>query len=142
MSSDVPAKKGFRICFHNNLAVRKGIACASLNDLKSKIKIKFGDDHEKFKVFTEDATEVDDDEFLMDLPNNTLLIVSNEMKPLQTASKPFNPAENLFDKILTLMRWSGDTQTVYQQVLELMNQDFQEKWSSMKVNIVDKEKGK
>ena len=52
------------------------------------------------------------------------------------------PAENIFDQILTMIRWSGDTEKVYNQVLDLMNQDFQTKWSHIKDTLVDNVKGK
>ena len=67
--------KGFKITLQNNLFARKGVACQSFKDLKSKIEHKFNLD-QRFQIFTEDGTEVDEDEYLMNLPQNSLLIVS------------------------------------------------------------------
>ena len=72
---EVIQMKGFKITINNNLFARKGIACQNFNDLKSKIESKFNLD-KRFKIFTEDGTEVDEDEYLMSLPQNSLLIVS------------------------------------------------------------------
>ena len=55
------------------------------------------------------------------------------------AGKP--TAENIFDEILSLMRWGGGTATVYQEVLKLMQEDFQSKWNQMMENVVDNIEG-
>lgn len=67
--------KGFRIALQTDLTYRKGVACRSLLELKSKISSKFSL-NEEFKLFTDDSTEIEDEEFLMSLPQNNLLIVS------------------------------------------------------------------
>ena len=76
--------KGFKVS-DENLNQRKGIACKNLQELKDKIHQKFsfkndGGDSGKYKIYTEDGTEIDDDEYLMSLPSNTLLIVSRYCK--------------------------------------------------------------
>ena len=55
------------------------------------------------------------------------------------AGKP--TAENIFDEVLSLMRWGGGTATVYQEVLKLMQEDFQSKWNQMMENVVDNTEG-
>ena len=46
-------------------------------------------------------------------------------------------AENIFDEVLSLMRWGGGTEAVYQEVLKLMQDDFQSKWNQIMENVVD-----
>ena len=132
------AMKGFRITHHNELFKRKGIACQNLQDLKIKIINKFSSSckADDLKIFTEDGTEVDEDEYLMSLPNNSILLISDKNEAVKNISKS-SQAENIFDHILTMLRWSGDTEDVYQQVLEFMREDFQSKWSHMKATLVD-----
>lgn len=67
--------KGFRITMDTNLRKRKGVACQSLLELRSKISIKFSLD-ENFNIFTEDFTEIDDEEYFSSIPQNSLLIIS------------------------------------------------------------------
>ena len=71
--------KGFKVS-DENLNHRKGIACKNLQQLKDKIVERFSlkndGDSGDYKIYTEDGTEIDDDEYLMNLPSNTLLIVS------------------------------------------------------------------
>ena len=67
--------KGFRITLDTDLGKRKGVACQSLLELKSKISSKFSL-NEGFKIFTEDFTEIDDEEYFLSIPQNSLLIVS------------------------------------------------------------------
>ena len=38
---------------------------------------------------------------------------------------------------LICRRWSGDTEAVYHEVLDMMKKDFQSKWCHMKDNLVD-----
>ena len=128
--------KGFKISLKSDITKRKGIACQNLADLKSKIRNKFSCE-EPFFLFTEDGTEVDDDEYLMSLTNNSRIIISKEQVMNVSIS---DPATNLFDQILTLLRWSGNTKDVYQDVLELMQEDFSTKWTLIKENVVKSEK--
>ena len=76
---DNGAMKGFKVS-DESLSQRKGIACKNLHELNNKIRDKFGlknaGDSGSYKIYTEDGTEIDDDEYLMSLPANTLLIVS------------------------------------------------------------------
>ena len=156
--------KGFKVS-DETLSQRKGIACKNLQELKDKIHQKFsyksdGDSSGNYKIYTEDGTEIDDDEYLMNLPSNTLLIVSrwgknqNILTKLQGAftlrngfkiARKFGAgkqtAENIFDEILSLMRWGGGTEAVYQEVLKLMQEDFQSKWNQMMENVVDNTDG-
>ena len=67
--------KGFRITCDSDMSTRKGIACQSIEDLKSKVASKFSTER-NIKIFTEDGTEIDEDEYLMSLPNNSLLVFS------------------------------------------------------------------
>ena len=75
--------KGFKVS-DESLNHRKGVACKNLQELKDKILVKFSlqndGDSGDYKIYTEDGTEIDDDEYLMSLPSNTLLIVSRYCK--------------------------------------------------------------
>ena len=76
--------KGFKVS-DEKFNQRKGIACKNLQELKDKILERFslkndGGDSADYKIYTEDGTEIDDDEYLMNLPSNTLLIVSRYCK--------------------------------------------------------------
>ena len=75
--------KGFKVS-DESLNQRKGIACKNLQELRDKIHDKFpiaaDGDSGNYKIYTEDGTEIDDDEYLMSLPSNTLLIVSRYCK--------------------------------------------------------------
>ena len=73
--NEIIQMKGFKITLQNNLLARKGVACHNFQNLKSKIESKFNL-NKRFQIFTEDGTEVDEDEYLMNLPQNSLLIVS------------------------------------------------------------------
>ena len=146
LAKELTEMKGFRITLHNELFRRKGIACQNFADLKTKIIKKFSCDWESLKIFTEDGTEVDDDEYLMNLPYNCLLLISDQenlatknilRSPGVVTKKTISPAENIFDQILTLLRWSGETETVYQEVLDFMRDDFQSKWSQMKESLTE-----
>ena len=150
--------KGFKVS-DESLNQRKGIACKNLQELRDKIHDKFpiaaDGDSGNYKIYTEDGTEIDDDEYLMSLPSNTLLIVSrycktgvpSKLPPAFTRRNGWKiprkfgagkqAAENIFDEILSLMRWGGGTEVVYQQVLKLMQEDFQSKWDQMLEHVVD-----
>ena len=150
--------KGFKVS-DESLNQRKGIACKNLQELRDKIHDKFpiaaDGDSGNYKIYTEDGTEIDDVEYLMSLPSNTLLIVSRYCKtgvpskllPAFTRRNGWKiprkfgagkqAAENIFDEILSLMRWGGGTEVVYQQVLKLMQEDFQSKWDQMLEHVVD-----
>ena len=39
------------------------------------------------------------------------------------------------------MRWGGGTEEVYQEVLKLMQEDFQSKWNQMIENVVSDSDG-
>ena len=75
--------KGFKVS-DENFNQRKGVACKNLQELKDKILERFSlkndGDSGDYKIYTEDGTEIDDDEYLMNLPSNTLLIVSRYCK--------------------------------------------------------------
>ena len=82
---------------------------------------------ENMKIFTEDGTEIDDDDYLMDLPNQSLLVVC-----FQGAEKPKAcPPEDIFHNLLTNLRWGGGVRSVYEEVLCFMQKDFNEKWQQM-----------
>ena len=40
------------------------------------------------------------------------------------------------------MRWGGGTEAVYQDVLKLMQEDFQSKWKHMMEHVVDNTDGR
>jgi len=145
-----PLVKGFKVSVPEQKPnQRKGIACTNLTELREKIWRKFYEESARdrdmvtFKVYTDDGTEVDDDEFLMNLPSNSLLLVSRTGFNIpQNFGKSSTAAESIFDEILSLMRWGGGVETVYQEVLKLMQEDFQSKWTHMKENVVDIEDDK
>ena len=83
--------------------------------------------------------------YICDSPSECIIYSDSKVPLTQEKKKEASvPAENIFDQILTMIRWSGDTEKVYHQVLDLMNQDFQTKWSHIKESLVDsnKDKGK
>jgi len=140
--------KGFRVAVASNTLVRKGIGCSSLDELITKIVDKFTNASDfklnklnglkqqiykdNIKVFSEDGTEIDDNEYLMDyLPNQSLLIVNFGVEKRKSMTSEAEP-KNIFDHLLTSIRWSGGMNSVYTEVLEFMQQDFHEKWNSMK----------
>jgi len=46
-------------------------------------------------------------------------------------NRPSLTPENVFDQFLSLVRWSGGTRDVYQEVVELLKEDFTSKYLSM-----------
>eukprot|EP00092_Neocalanus_flemingeri_P021125 GFUD01022890.1.p1 GENE.GFUD01022890.1~~GFUD01022890.1.p1 ORF type:complete len:359 (+),score=78.09 GFUD01022890.1:43-1119(+) len=126
--------RGFRVALNSDITRRKGICCTNLIELKRKISIKFIslEESDKLRIFTEDGTEIDDDEYFMSIPSQSLLVVSSHLlKPKWETGTP----QNIFDHLLTTLRWSGGVDTVYQEVLELMQEDFQTKWTQMKRSV-------
>ena len=128
LSNMEPLIKGFKVS-DEKTKQRKGIACKHLEELKEKIWQKFyeekgeDEDKEKLKIYTDDGTEVDDSEYLMNLPANTLLIASRWQEHLIVSIESCNTqiysnglnaprrlegksytAENIFDEVLSLMR--------------------------------------
>ena len=108
--------------------LRKGICCSSLEDLRKKIANKFPHHEHTLPLFTDDGTEVkealrtfqrirktvthiqvDDDDYLMSLAPQSLLVVG---KAPVTSPTP----ENIFDRLLTLLRESSGASSVYNEV--------------------------
>ena len=110
--------------------MRKGICCSSLEDLRKKIGNKFPHHAQHtLPLFTDDGTEVkealrtfqrirktvthiqvDDDDYLMSLAPQSLLVVG---KAPVTSPTP----ENIFDRLLTLLRESSGASSVYNEVM-------------------------
>ena len=135
---EIAVSRGFRVALKTDITRRKGICCTNLAELKTKIRTKFEiiEKSEEIKIFSEDGTEIDDEEYFMSLPFQSFLVVSSDnLKPKFEAKTP----QNIFDHLLTLLRWSGGVDSVYQEVLELMQEDFETKWTQMK-NSVDSSK--
>ena len=107
----------------SNPGLRKGICCTSLKELKQKIEKKFPPGSSSLPLFTDDETEVgwivlqkdpqcaqvDDDDYLMNLAPQSLLVVG---RPTSKAPTP----ENIFDRLLSLLRESGGASVAYNQV--------------------------
>ena len=75
---DSPTPKGFRVALQSDITKRKGICCRNLKELKKKICDKFPgiiENSEKLKVFSEDGTEIDDEEYFQSLADNTRLML-------------------------------------------------------------------
>ena len=67
--------RGFRVALDSNLAQRKGIFAVDLSDLKAKTISRFklkNTPPGKLKLFLEDSTELDDDEYLLSLPGKDM----------------------------------------------------------------------
>ena len=130
------APRGFRVALSCDIAQRKGISCRSLAELKTKVAKKFTTIAEcgKLDIFSEDGTEIDDEEYFDSLPAQSLLVVRTSSDKVNSNVDPGNP-RNIFDHILTLLRWSGGVDSVYQEVLQLMQVDFETKWIQMKKSL-------
>ena len=116
------APRGFRVALSSNISQRKGICCSNLAELKQKVVIKFAsvtEDCDKIEILSEDGTEIDDDEYFESLPPQSLLVVRTSTDKSKSKFDPKSP-QNIFDHILTLLRWSGGVDSVYQEVLQLM----------------------
>jgi len=131
--SKTSAVIGFRVTLRSDPGLRKGICCTSLKELKQKIEKKFPPGSSSLPLFTDDETEVDDDDYLMNLAPQSLLVVG---RPTSTAPTP----ENIFDRLLSLLRESGGASDAYNQVLDFMAEDFHQKWNQMH-HSVDVENG-
>ncbi|XP_039997353.1 cell death activator CIDE-B [Xiphias gladius] len=71
-----PPQRPFRVCCHNR-ETRKGITAGTLEELKERVckaLLLSLSAVSLFLVCEEDGTEVDSDEFLMTLPDNTMLM--------------------------------------------------------------------
>ncbi|XP_038586281.1 cell death activator CIDE-B [Micropterus salmoides] len=78
-----PPQRPFRVCCHNR-ETRKGITAGTLEELKERVcqaLLLSLSAVSLFLVCEEDGTEVDSDEFLMTLPDNTMLMA---LQPGQT----------------------------------------------------------
>jgi len=126
--SKTSAVLGFRVTLRSDPSLRKGICCTSLEELRQKIGKKFPDCSHTLPLFTDDGTEVDDDDYLMSLPPQSLLVVG---KAPVSGPTP----ENIFDRLLTLLRESSGASSVYNEVLDFMAEDFQQKWDQMHRSI-------
>uniref|UniRef100_A0A665V381 Cell death inducing DFFA like effector b n=1 Tax=Echeneis naucrates TaxID=173247 RepID=A0A665V381_ECHNA len=72
-----PTQRPFRVCCHNR-ETRKGITAGTLEELRERLSLSV---LSLILVCEEDGTEVDSDEFLMTLPDNTMLMA---LEPGQT----------------------------------------------------------
>ncbi|XP_041635423.1 cell death activator CIDE-B [Cheilinus undulatus] len=82
-----PTQRPFRICGHNR-TTRKGITAGTLEELKERVCQALLLSLSALSlslVCEEDGTEVDSDEFLMTLPDNTMLMA---LEPGQTWRPP------------------------------------------------------
>ncbi|XP_057334458.1 uncharacterized protein LOC130673460 [Microplitis mediator] len=61
----------FKVCRHDKPQERKIIKAASMDELISAAKNKLQLTNEKYKIYIEDFTDIDEDEILMDLANTT-----------------------------------------------------------------------
>lgn len=78
-----PPQRPFRVCCHNR-ETRKGVTAGTLEELKERVcqtLLLYLSAASLSLVCEEDGTEVDSDEFLMTLPDNTMLMA---LQPGQT----------------------------------------------------------
>uniref|UniRef100_A0A3B5PN90 Cell death inducing DFFA like effector b n=1 Tax=Xiphophorus maculatus TaxID=8083 RepID=A0A3B5PN90_XIPMA len=75
-----PPQRPFRICC-NRRETKKGVTAGTLEELKERALLLAISAASVYLVCEEDGTEVDSDEFLMTLPDNTVLMV---LEPGQT----------------------------------------------------------
>uniref|UniRef100_A0A8C4E5N1 Cell death inducing DFFA like effector b n=1 Tax=Dicentrarchus labrax TaxID=13489 RepID=A0A8C4E5N1_DICLA len=75
-----PPQRPFRVCCHNR-ETRKGITAGTLEELKERVLLLSLSAVSLSLVCEEDGTEVDSEEFLMTLPDNTMLMA---LQPGQT----------------------------------------------------------
>uniref|UniRef100_A0A672FPQ1 Cell death inducing DFFA like effector b n=1 Tax=Salarias fasciatus TaxID=181472 RepID=A0A672FPQ1_SALFA len=75
-----PTQRPFRVCNHNRES-RKGLTAGTLEELKEKALLLTLSAVSLTLVCEEDGTEVDSDEFLITLPDNTMLMA---LRPGQT----------------------------------------------------------
>ncbi|XP_023345154.1 DNA fragmentation factor subunit beta [Eurytemora carolleeae] len=126
--------QGYRVALEHHVERRKGIFAENLLDLRAKTKDRFQlkQKPEKLNIFLDDGTEVEDDEYLKTIKPNSLLVVRVEgMKPKRETK--FNVVNtNIFDHFLSLVRWSGGKDSIYQEVLEFMREDFETKYTEIR----------
>lgn len=118
--------KGFRVGLDLNPERRKGIFAATISELKEKTREKFRlkQKTQTLSISLVDGTEVEDDEYLQDLPQNSVIVIGTGAPRKETIHNP----GNVFDHFLSLLRWSGGVDSVYKVVLEDMKQDFATKY--------------
>ena len=118
---------GFRVALRSNMTARKGICCSSLAELRQKVGKKFPESIEE-GVYTTDDTLVDEDDFLLSLPPQSLLVVGSPLAQPQDAA-------NVFDRLLRLLRETSGAAPVCREVLDFMQEDFETKWKQMRAKV-------
>jgi len=126
--------KGYRVALDVNLAHRKGIFATSLSQLKEKCieRFKLNLKADNLNLFLEDGTEIEDDEYFQQVQAQSFIVAEVNGK---IRSRPTLTPENVFDQFLSLVRWSGGTSEVYQEVVELLKEDFTSKYLSMSEHV-------
>jgi len=111
---------------------RKGIFAVDISDLKTKTIQRFKlPQKTDIKIFLEDGTEVEDDDYLESVPAHTLLVVSESSPKKRKAMT----ADNVFDHLLSLLRWNG-VDPVYKEVVEFLKDDFSTKYKHISEKII------
>jgi len=126
--------KGFRVALDTNLAHRKGIFATNLEQLKQKViqRFKLKLCPEKINLFLDDGTEIEDDDYFAEIKSQSLLVV--EINGKIRGQNRLTP-ENVFDQFLSLVRWSGGTSQVYQEVVEFLKEDFSSKYATISQHV-------
>jgi len=120
------AGKGFRVSLDVNPERRKGIFAATISELKHRASDKFRLKHKlaNLSLTLVDGTEVEDDDYLLNLPPNSIIVLGTGV---DAAPRSQNP-HNIFDHFLSLLRWSGGVDSMFKEVLEHMKEDFSLKY--------------
>jgi DNA fragmentation factor, 40 kD, beta subunit len=74
--------KGFKVSLNSDRSKKYGIAANSFGAMKQKISAKFN--LEVFDLFSSDGSLIDDEDYFLSLPAQSLLIVAEEGEDVKT----------------------------------------------------------
>jgi hypothetical protein len=102
---------------------KKGIAAKSVQDLRQKIVQKFKlSSKTKVHLFLADGTEVDDEDYFQNLPQQTHLIASLK-SALPINSEDGDISNDPLEQFFQMLRWHGGAREAVDKVKELLLQD-------------------
>ena len=132
--------KGLKVSIDTERESRKGIAAKSLKDLIQKVAQKFDlSSKQKIHLFLPDGTEIDDEEYFQNLPQQTHLIASLR-NALQINLDDAEIGNDRLEQFFHMLRWQGGAREAVDQVKELLLQEggsgdnfgaLVEKWTKM-----------